>query len=901
MTYYIKTILFAGSLLVFSCTKTTNRPDVKPGIEIQKPEENRFTKTVLVEPLKEPMELAVDNMGTVYWVERYGDMYSYNPQTGKSILAGKLNVFTGNNDGLLGLTLDPDFETNQFAYLYYSPAGSTPKQHVSRFILKDGKLDRASERVILQIPTQRELCCHSAGSLEFGPEGNLYIAVGDNTNPWEQQGYAPLDERPGKENWDVQRTAANTNDLRGKILRIHPEPDGTYTIPDGNLFPKDGSRGKPEIYVMGVRNPFRISVDKTGRLFFGDIGPDANVSSERGPSAQDEFNITDKPGNFGWPYFVGDNKAYPDFDFATNTVGPVQNPEFPINNSPNNTGEKNLPPAVKPIIWYGPEKSKEFPNIGEGGRSGIGGPIYDFNPDLDSDVKFPEYYHNTFFIGEWMRDWIKVVQLKSNTLDTIEDFMPSTEFSSPIDLAWGPDGALYVLEYGKGWYSNNNDSKLSRITFNKGNRPPVAKATASTYAGKLPLKVHFSGAGTVDFDADKLSYRWEYFKDSTLVGSSGTQEADFTFTEPGIYKIKLTAKDTEGKTAETSFDVIAGNTPPVVKIDIRGNQKFFWEGPPVKYALNVTDSEDGTLGSGIDPTSVQFFVDYSPGGSNLSPLITSRQKEIVHPGKALIDGSDCKSCHFADKESVGPSFVEIAKRYKNDAHALEKLSEKIIQGGGGNWNSKFVMIAHPQISESQAAEMVNYILTIDQGKIGRRKLAASGNIELNRPDKDNTNGYFLFTAIYSDKGGEGVQSISDTAWTVLSFPRIQAEDYASVNRMKGLGAEEDGDARYLGNTQNGSYSSYKGIDFTNVGALVFNVATNVRGITIEVHIDSESGPLIGTADLGVGKGFDQWKQVSAAIKATEGVRDLYIVTKGNGGKERSIVNIDWIQFEQSKK
>ncbi|MCO7089445.1 PQQ-dependent sugar dehydrogenase, partial [Pseudomonas aeruginosa] len=134
---------------------------------------------------------------------------------------------------------------------------------------------------------------------------------------------------------------ANTNDLRGKILRIHPEADGSYTIPEGNLFPApsvpnggtagsttaplgEPRRTRPEIYTMGHRNPFRISVDpKTGFLYWGDIGPDAGQpKDDRGPAGQDEVGQARKAGNFGWPYFVGDNKAYHQYDFATGQSGP---------------------------------------------------------------------------------------------------------------------------------------------------------------------------------------------------------------------------------------------------------------------------------------------------------------------------------------------------------------------------------------------------------------------------------------------------------------------------------------------------------------------------------------------------------------------------------------------------
>src|SRR6185312_2518844 len=98
-------------------------------------------------------------------------------------------------------------------------------------------LDLSSKKVMLEVATQRDQCCHTAGSIAFDAQGNLYLSTGDNTSP-RATGYAPIDERAGRSPWDAQKSSGNTNDLRGKIIRIHPEPDGTYTIPDGNLFPK---------------------------------------------------------------------------------------------------------------------------------------------------------------------------------------------------------------------------------------------------------------------------------------------------------------------------------------------------------------------------------------------------------------------------------------------------------------------------------------------------------------------------------------------------------------------------------------------------------------------------------------------------------------------------------------
>jgi hypothetical protein len=125
---------------------------------------------------------------------------------------------------------------------------------------------------------------------------------------------------------------------------------------------------------MGCRNPFRFTVDKRGWVYWGDVGPDSGVDSLRGPQSYDEFNQARESGYFGWPYFVADNKAYPDYDFSTNTIlKEYQNPLKPVNHSPNNTGKTELPPTQKPMIWYPYGPSEEFPMLGTGSRSACAG------------------------------------------------------------------------------------------------------------------------------------------------------------------------------------------------------------------------------------------------------------------------------------------------------------------------------------------------------------------------------------------------------------------------------------------------------------------------------------------------------------------------------------------------
>ena len=430
--------------------------------------ESNFETTVLDTLVLNPMELEVLPNGDVLFVERQGRVKIHKADTGMTEFAGQVQVTTQFEDGLLGVAVDPNYAENNWIYMFYSPPDGPPRQHVSRFDLVNDQLDFDSEEVLLEIPVQRTNCCHSGGSLAFGPDGSLYISTGDNTNPFESNGYAPIDERPGRSDWDAQKSSSNADDLRGKVLRIVPQDDGSYTIPDGNLFPSDGSAGRPEIFVMGARNPFRISVDQeTGWLYWGDVGPDAgNPNPDRGPRGYDEINQARQAGNHGWPYFRGDNEAYRDYDFATGQSGDFFDPNNPVNDSPNNTGPQNLPPSQPAMIWYPYGSSAEFPAVGTGGRTAMAGPTYHFDYATAGVSKLPAYYDDTLFIYEWSRNWIKEVKLDDNgDVLAINDFMPGLDLARPIDMELGPDGAIYVLEWGTTFNGGNNDAQLIKIEY----------------------------------------------------------------------------------------------------------------------------------------------------------------------------------------------------------------------------------------------------------------------------------------------------------------------------------------------------------------------------------------------------------------------------------------------------
>src|SRR5688500_3526449 len=219
-----------------------NHLDYAKSYAVKAPEENRFTKTILSNDLNEPMELAVAPDGRVFFTERAGMFYVYEPKSRKTRLLHEFPAKAVEKylNGLIGITLDPAFEKNNYIYFFYSSStGNNYHQNVSRFrITEAGNLDTLSEKIIIKIPIDLEVSAHTGGSLAWDKHNNLYISTGDNTVPFESDGYAPLDERAGRQVYDAQRSAANPNDLRGKILRIHPEPDSSYTIPEGNLYAK---------------------------------------------------------------------------------------------------------------------------------------------------------------------------------------------------------------------------------------------------------------------------------------------------------------------------------------------------------------------------------------------------------------------------------------------------------------------------------------------------------------------------------------------------------------------------------------------------------------------------------------------------------------------------------------
>jgi glucose/arabinose dehydrogenase/PKD repeat protein len=276
--------------------------------------------------------------------------------------------------GLLGVVADPDFSENGYVYLQYFPTfnpetlppglpverriSKLSEPRISRFKvnLQTKQLDLRSEQIIFSYEAQIFSCCHVGGGMGFDSEGNLHVTTGDTNSSQGSNGYSgnnptakcpigPADQASsahcGTANYsyqDARRTAGNTNNYNGKMLRFRPLDDiapgttpgvgRTYALPTEdspngpNLFKGDEkrsesdtqTRAKPEIFAMGLRNPSRLSVDpETDRIYTAWVGPDAgSPSATQGPSTYENAAQISRAANYGWPYCMGSKQAYRD-------------------------------------------------------------------------------------------------------------------------------------------------------------------------------------------------------------------------------------------------------------------------------------------------------------------------------------------------------------------------------------------------------------------------------------------------------------------------------------------------------------------------------------------------------------------------------------------------------------
>jgi len=420
----------------------------------------------------------------IIFVERMGNLKWYDGVAKKVTLIGHIDVHGGvtqteDDNGLMGVIFDPNFETNRWIYLWYSPkqtfnqsmtgTGQNRQLRLARWKLKpDNTLDMASEKILIKILGSTFDTGHSGGPMAFDAYGDLWFAIGNNSKDLDpgacDGGGSVLSKTDSSQN--AEWGPSNTHSMRGGFMRIHPDdsPKG-YSIPKGNFgeywaeqFDKQGnatlatqyrdtSKVLPEIYVKGERSNFSCAVHPTKRwLAWGSVNYN---------SSSDEFNITNHPIFSGYPYFHANNDP---------TCKHGKNVDKPTNNSPMNSGVTDLPPAI-------PGTLNNLANVA------IGGPIYSFDLSLDYANKFPPQFDNKWLVGGFYGGvWGVTVDTTGTTLKSAGNPLKldgsgglfgsfTGSFRNTVQMKFGKDGALYILNYDGQRYGSPSNPGAVRVIY----------------------------------------------------------------------------------------------------------------------------------------------------------------------------------------------------------------------------------------------------------------------------------------------------------------------------------------------------------------------------------------------------------------------------------------------------
>jgi hypothetical protein len=427
----------------------------------------------------------------------------YNGATpGLSVIGTLTNVNYGGGgveeQGLVGIALNQKtFATDNFLYLYYTIGsgniGSTSVGFkISRVTVNPTTkvIDFSSEKTLIHIPAATTGRWHTGGGMAFDNAGNLYISVSDNES---------LAMGPG-----------NTADLRGSILRIHPDaadPKG-YTIPADNFgaywasqFTTQGKTGlaakysdqtkvKPEIYIKGTRNVYSFSVDKTrpGMVEYSQCGPDA----QRGET----HALTTKPTFGGWPFWVYLNgsavrqtakaSAYDEAGEPSGTDWATFNPagmstSTPVNNWSGNKGVDTLPPYHAPFYSHS-------------SSCAAGGPIIRYDGSISNPGQMPPHLDNTVMFGDYSVSsgtnsiWAMKLDPATGAVSGSATYVFTMARSSrpnllnSVDFQQGPDGALYLVDFGAPCCSASPpeaNGGISRISYTGNCKDPALTVSAT--------------------------------------------------------------------------------------------------------------------------------------------------------------------------------------------------------------------------------------------------------------------------------------------------------------------------------------------------------------------------------------------------------------------------------------
>ena len=529
---------------------------------------------------------------------------------------------------------------------------------------------------------------------------------------------------------------------------------------------------------------------------------------------------------------------------------------------------------------------------------------------MNSNVKFPVEFDRSLFIYEWSRHWIKIVHLDENSnVSRIEPFMPNQKFVRPIDIAFGPEGALYVIEYGETW-GVNSDARLLRIDYVRGNRAPVVVASAENNIGKEPLTIAVSSAGTFDKDAgEELKYEWRLINTADQQAApkvvSTEPQADITIDVPGIYNLELVVTDSQGASRAAAVPAVVGNERPVIRFTKPVAGDFFDAQQPIRYELFVKDAEDGTNDDyEMDVNNVAAIDPDSPGRVSVNAVFASGPLPSANATASKDDGplglrrmksSDCFNCHAVDQKRVGPPLLDVANKYRDKEGALEASIERVMKGSTGAWG-KIPMIPHSHHTVEEVREMVSWIYSLEPSGLVRVFSGFVAEIPVD-PKDESTAGYYRLEATYTDRGAGSIPPLSASTIMLLRQRLVEAEAADKILGPQVLGSGTASGGQFVGAINHGHILRFRDIAINDVNSVTLRVASAGAGGQIEVRLDQPDGELLATADIEVNGQWEQWYDRHVDLTKTSGHHDViirFVHPQLAGG----LMNLDSIHFQR---
>jgi glucose/arabinose dehydrogenase len=511
--------------------------------------------------------------------------------------------------GLLGMVLDPDFETNGNLYVAYTydhilgdaaPAprwtdgcpsppdgggaltdGCVVSARVSRFTMT-GPDTFGPEQVLVE-DWCAQFPSHTIGDLEFGDDGFLYASAGDgasfNDADWGQFGGSadsptpanPCGDPPGGvgvantspsgrggalRSQSLRRPAGEPISLDGTIIRINP---ATGNAAPGNPLAGQANPNARRIVASGFRNPFRIAFRPgTNELWIGDVGW----------TDTEEINRLADPAsapveNFGWPCYEGyvEHAGYAGLTLCDNLyndpAAAIREPRFAYAH-----GGAVLPGDGCPTISSAVISGLAFYESGS----------------------YPARFDDALFFTDHSRNCIWAMRATSGIPDPAKIEVVVREAGNPVDLQSGPGGDIFYVDHENG--------QIHRLTFAEGNTPPVAQIAASPVSGDAPMEVEFDGRTSADSNpGDTLTYAWDFTDNGSVDATTAT--AIFEYDTPGIYTARLTVTDQHGASGTTTQQIVADGSGPVIDAPL---SSLTWAvGDAIPFSGSATDGDGNPL------------------------------------------------------------------------------------------------------------------------------------------------------------------------------------------------------------------------------------------------------------------------------------------------------------------